>query len=81
MLEDFPWNGDSGLKNNDLVGSARSFWDRIPEQMRRLPILAVIVIAALIAVRVYLVPGDFGEYGHYRGSAMADAASLEIMYG
>jgi hypothetical protein len=80
MPEVFPKNGVSGLKSDDFVGSARSFWDRIPEQVRRLPILAVIVISGLIAVRIYLVPGDFGEYGHYRGSALADAAALEIKY-
>jgi len=68
------------LKPDDIMDSARSFWDRIPEQVRRLPILAVIIISGLIAVRIYLVPGDFGEYGHYRGSALADAASLEIKY-
>jgi hypothetical protein len=56
------------------------FWNRIPEQIRRLPILLVIAVAGLIAVRSYLVPGDFGEYGHYRGSALAEAASLEIKY-
>ena len=56
------------------------FWDKIPEQMRRLSILLFVVIAAVIAVRTYLVPKDFGEYGHYRGAPLAEAASLGVKY-
>lgn len=48
--------------------------------MRRLAFLAAIAVAALIAVKIYLVPGDFGKYGHYRGSALEDATKLEIKY-
>jgi hypothetical protein len=68
------------LKTDDFLEPARSFWSRIPEQMRRLPILAVLIVGALVVFRMLVVPGDFGEYGHYRGSALADAAALEIRY-
>lgn len=68
------------MQTDNFLNAARSFWSRIPEQMRRLPVLALILIAALIAFRTFLVPGDFGEYGHYRGSALADAAAHDMKY-
>ena len=30
--------------------------------------------------RALVVPSDFGEYGHYRGSALVEATALEIKY-
>jgi hypothetical protein len=68
------------MKKDSLLDYVRAFWNGIPEQMRRLAILAVVAIAGLIAVKIYLVPSDFGEYGHYPGSALEKAAALEIKY-
>jgi hypothetical protein len=68
------------MSPEDFIGPFQRFWSRIPDQMRRLPIVAVIAIGGLIAVRTALVPRDFGEYGHYRASALAEAAALEIKY-
>jgi len=68
------------LKMDDYIDPARSFWARIPEQLKRLPILAIVVIGGLIVFRMYVVPEDFGEYGHYRGSALGEAAELDIKY-
>jgi len=54
--------------------------DKIPEQIKRLSIPIVIVIAVFIILRNILVPSDFGKYGHYRASAVDEIASLEIKY-
>lgn len=68
------------MKKESIFDLVRSFWTATPEQVRRLSILAVIAVAVLIAVRASLVPSDFGEYGHYRASALADEARLEVQY-
>jgi hypothetical protein len=65
--------------DNPLDAFLRS-WKRIPEQLKRLPVLFVIAVAALLVVRSYLVPDDFGTYGHYRASAVAEIADLPIHY-
>lgn len=73
-------DGDHILKKENALDYLKSFWSAIPEQVRRLSVVAVIAIGALIAARAFFVPRDFGEYGHYRGSALADAAGLDIKY-
>jgi hypothetical protein len=50
--------------------SPESFWNKIPEQVKRLAILIVILFALFVVVRTVLVPPDFGEYGHFRASAV-----------
>lgn len=65
---------------NDYNGLFGNFRRRIPEQLTRVPILAVVVIAGLIYVKTQFSPDDFGVYGHYRGSAIAEVASREIVY-
>ncbi len=56
------------------------FKSRIPEQATRLLILLVLVITLIITVRSRLVPEDFGEYGHYRASAVEQALAHEIKF-
>jgi Cytochrome c7 and related cytochrome c len=43
---------------------------------------AVFVIGALVflALRTYLVPRSFGQYGHYRGDAMVEIAARPLHY-
>jgi hypothetical protein len=65
----------------DLSNRAKSFWRRIPEQGKRLVVLAAILLALLIATRSVLIPSDFGKYGHYRASAVEEIAAQEIKYG
>jgi hypothetical protein len=36
--------------------------------------------AAFLGVRAYLVPKSFGEYGHYRGDAMAETAARPVNF-
>jgi formylmethanofuran dehydrogenase subunit E len=47
-----------------------------------LRVVAVFLLAGLafLGVRAYLVPHSFGEYGHYRGNAIAEIASLPASY-
>ncbi len=57
-----------------------NYWKKIPEQVKRLSILILILIITFFFVQSTLVPTDFGEYGHYRGSALNEIASQELKY-
>ncbi len=50
----------------------KSFWNYLPEQIRRLSILVLILITVFILLHSILVPSDFGTYGHYRASAVEE---------
>lgn len=52
----------------------------MPDQVKRLSVPVVLIIVAFIAARSFLVPSDFGKYGHFRASAIEDIASQEIIY-
>ncbi|MFQ6104104.1 MAG: multiheme c-type cytochrome [Candidatus Glassbacteria bacterium] len=52
----------------------------IPHQVRNLLVVFIIVGAALIIVRQYLIPPTFGELGHYRASVLDTIASQELQY-
>lgn len=57
-----------------------NFWRKIPEQVKRLSLLLAVLVVVFIIVRSELVPSDFGEYGHYRASALNEIAAQEIHY-
>ncbi|OGU66773.1 MAG: hypothetical protein A2W30_10355 [Ignavibacteria bacterium RBG_16_36_9] len=57
-----------------------SFWKKIPEQVKRLSLILIIFIITFIFIRSKLVPPDFGEYGHYRTSAVDEIIGQEIKY-
>jgi len=40
----------------------------------------VIAILAFFAIRGWLVPHTFGQYGHYRGAALKEIASKPVRY-
>jgi hypothetical protein len=45
--------------------------------------LAVAFLAgtlAFLGLRAYVMPHSFGQYGHYRGDAISEAAALPIMH-
>ena len=54
--------------------------NRVPEQVIRLVVISILGIGFLILIRVLLVPPDFGEYGHYRASAVDEIVSQPIQY-
>jgi hypothetical protein len=39
-----------------------------------------LALVAFVALRAALVPRSFGEYGHYRGDAIAEIASRPVAY-
>ena len=53
---------------------------RFPQQFIPIAVIAVIGIAAYITAKQMFVPESFGDYGHYRGDAEAEVASLEMSY-
>ena len=53
---------------------------QIPEQIIRLVIILIIIIAVFIYVRATFVPEDFGELGHYRTSAIDEIIEQQIKY-
>ncbi|MBU1185947.1 MAG: hypothetical protein KKD56_00370 [Acidobacteria bacterium] len=54
--------------------------DIIPEQVKRLLIPVSILILSFILLRSFLIPPDFGKYGHYRASAVDEIAAKDIKY-
>lgn len=57
-------------------------WNAIPlpDQVKRLIIIFVIIISGYFIIRQQFVPETFGELGHYRTAAVDSAASLPISY-
>lgn len=52
----------------------------MPQQVRRLAVVIVLLVAAYFTARHFLVPRTFGEKGHYRAAAVDSIAVLPIHY-
>lgn len=52
----------------------------MPTQLKRLIPLFIVFIGLFLIVRSLLIPDSFGQYGHYRGDALLDNASLEKVF-
>ncbi|NQV14897.1 hypothetical protein HQ531_05510 [bacterium] len=52
----------------------------LPEQVRRLALLVVVVVIAFLIVRPMLIPAGFGEQGHFRSGALNDAVAHDYKY-
>jgi hypothetical protein len=52
----------------------------VPQQLRRLTIIFVVLLAGLVGARRALVPATFGELGHYRAAAVGVIASQPTQY-
>jgi len=50
------------------------------EHLIRLVAVMVIAIIAFVALRAAVVPKSFGQYGHYRGAAIAETAGRPIAH-
>jgi Cytochrome c7 and related cytochrome c len=50
------------------------------EHLIRLAVVMVIAVIAFVVLRTAVVPRSFGEYGHYRGAAIAENASRPIAF-
>lgn len=49
----------------------------MPPQIIRLVLLTIAIVCAYFTARFFLVPASFGQYGHYRGDALAEIAERE----
>jgi hypothetical protein len=52
----------------------------LPPQLIRLVLLTVLIIVTYGIARVVLTPLTFGQYGHYRGAALQEAAARKPVY-
>lgn len=50
------------------------------EHLLRVALVFVVGILAFVLLRGVLVPRSFGEYGHYRGNALAEIAAKPIVF-
>ena len=75
-------NGKRIIKNLNLTRwkIMRKFWQKIPEQIRRLSIIVALLVILFIVLRSILIPADFGKYGHYRASAIEDIISQQKQF-
>jgi ribosomal protein S27AE len=56
------------------------FLSSVPPQIRRLAVVAVLLLIAYFAARSVLVPKTFGDRGHYRAAAVDSIEKLPIHY-
>jgi len=68
------------VKRDDEGGSQERRRMPIPEQVTRLFPLLVLAVVLLVAVRDYLIPSDFGDYGHFRAAAVDEVVAQDIHY-
>lgn len=50
-------------------------WFKLPPQILRLVLLTIGIVGSYAVARYFLTPASFGEYGWYRGDALAELAS------
>jgi hypothetical protein len=50
------------------------------EHLIRLAVVIAIALLAFVILRTAVVPHSFGQYGHYRGAAIAESASRPIAF-
>src|ERR1017187_1669841 len=50
------------------------------EHLVRLAAVMAIAVVAFVVLRAAVVPRTFGQYGHYRGAAIAEAASHPLAF-
>jgi uncharacterized CHY-type Zn-finger protein len=46
----------------------------------RLAIAFVVVFLVFVLIRAHFIPKSFGQYGHYRGDALAELSSKPVSY-
>jgi hypothetical protein len=58
----------------------KNFLQKIPEQIKRLSLLLIVVVIVFVVARSFLIPKDFGLIGHYRPNAVQDNANKKMNY-
>ncbi len=70
----FEYNG------KDLKDIMRMNFTAIPEQIKRLSVIVVVLVVLFIVARQYFIPEGYGKYGHYRAAAVDSIAALPVKY-
>jgi hypothetical protein len=52
----------------------------MPPQFSRLILLAAVLLGSYVCLRAFLRPHSFGEFGHYRGAALAELAQRPLSF-
>ena len=52
----------------------------MPQQIKYLLALSIVLISIFLVVRHFLMPASFGRFGHYRADSLRYAVSKEIKY-
>jgi hypothetical protein len=68
------------MTNFKPIDYVKSLWNKIPEQVKRLFALGVILLAVPVTARYILIPPDFGQYGHYRAAAVEEIVARKMQY-
>ena len=50
------------------------------EHLLRVAIVFVAGASAFLGIRAFFIPRSFGQYGHYRGEAIAEIAALPVVH-
>jgi hypothetical protein len=50
------------------------------EHLVRVAVAIAVVLVVLLLIRAHFIPKSFGQYGHYRGDALAELSSKPIHY-
>jgi len=50
------------------------------EHLIRLTIVTLIAVVAFVVLRAAVIPASSGQYGHYRGAAIAETAARPIVF-
>lgn len=52
----------------------------MPQHIKRLIIVFIVVIGLFLLIRWMLIPESFGEYGYYRGHSLEEIANLPLHF-
>jgi hypothetical protein len=53
---------------------------KIPPQVVRILLLAAAIVSSYTVARAFLTPASFGQFGFYRGDALAEATARPLTY-
>jgi len=57
-----------------------SLLNRVPDQIRRLAVILLLLIILFSFARYYLIPEDFGVFGHFRASSVELTVNQPLRY-
>jgi len=63
-----------------LINKVNDMWKKLPEQVTRILLIVIVFIVVFLVAEYLFVPGDFGEHGHYRSSAIDMIIKSDIKY-